>query len=139
MLEFEDASKNRILTRFTGYERDFNRDTGEIKASFFHTDKNMRYGEISVFDITDEVLVNNEEGIYRLGDKYVFPHTIARADVSIEKVRNIKGNNGNLRVFRGLLSKHRNIRPYPNSKAEALNIASKLARESQLHIRNNNL
>jgi len=144
VLEFEDKQEERILTRFTNCKRHFDKNKNVPSVAMFYSDKDIKHGEISVFDITEKLEENKEVDIYKFADNKVYktykgnrPHTKARADIRIEDIRNIKSRSGNLKVYRSinLSSTHRNIRPLSSDRAEALNIASKLARASRLHIR----
>ena len=144
MLEIEDNQRNRILTRFTNNKRYFDKNNNTPMAAMFYNDKDMKNGEISVYDITEKLKNNDNETIYKFADWKIYkthlknrPSAKARADLKIEDIRNIKTYRENLKVYRNIFlnSTHRNIRPLSKNNAEALNIASQLARASKLHIR----
>lgn len=130
--------KPKSVTRFIGYKNWFENNT--VKTAAFNKPRDKEAGEISVFNIDAELEKNDEEAIYKLGDKTACrkpPYTLARADLKTIDIEQIKNDNTNefLKVHCRPFNKHCNIRPIPND-ASALNIAQKLVRISKLKIRN---
>ena len=129
------------VTRFIGSKSWYSKSDNVVLAAAFYTDSNKREGEVSVFDIDNELEAKQEEKIFELGDKRVYkkkPHTLARADIRVDDIKKIKTNNEFLRVDKDFMSKHCNIRPFPCNDALALNVAGQLARISQLVVRTRN-
>jgi len=126
------------VTRFIGYHRHYNKQNNVVYASAFINDKNKRYGEISVYDIDEELQNNNVDKIFSIGDKiYSNPPTPARADLLVSEIEKIKLDNENLFVETSLLpiSKHCNIKPFPSDDSKAIAVALELAKISTLHLR----
>ena len=143
MFDVEVKNKKCIVTRFTSQPSHFNKNSNVANSGLFFCAKNKREGEISVFDITEKILKDNDEEIFKFGDKVVCkkpPYTLARADLKTEDIFKIKSKFGQIKLYRNILrnDNHRNIRPYPNDDDEALHIANHLVRISKLHIRNKN-
>lgn len=129
------------VTRFIGSKSWYSKSNNVVLAAAFYTNSNRREGEVSVFDIDKELEANQEEKIFELGDKKVYkkkPYTLARADIKVANIIKIKTNNEFLRVDKGFMTKHCNIRPFPSNDALALNVAGQLARISQLVVRARN-
>ena len=126
------------VTRFIGKKRWFDINKKTVSSAIYYNDKNIKDGEISVFDIDKELQAGEEDKIFEIGDKRVFrnpPNTVARADLKVIDVEQIPTSKGNLKVVKKLFQgKHCNIKPFPND-ASALNAAGQLVKISELHIK----
>lgn len=131
--------KPYVVTRFIGSYKLFNKKKMLITTAVFDTDGNRANGEISVFNIDEELRTSLEENIYKFGDKTVCkkaPHTLARVDLNVSDIEKIthKTTKQNLRLCYNPFQKHCNIRPFPKD-ASALNIAGQLVKISRLKVR----
>lgn len=108
----------QVVTRYIG-KRLFMDDSGKKPLSnVFIREREIREGEISVFDIDDFLAKNDNNGIFQLGDLRVFrnkPHTIARADMRTSDIEAIES----LRVEQdNPPDPHMNIRPIDRASAQ---------------------
>jgi|GEM_PF-2421274 len=130
--------KPKNVTRFIGDSYLYDNRTGVIKTNVFAKKKDRESGEISVFDIDNELMRGNDEKIFKLGDKRYCkrpPHTLARADLKVEDIEKIESCSTKLFLEKKTLDKHCNIKPFPLDKIQALNVAGQLVAISKLIIR----
>lgn len=128
-----------VVTRFIGSSKLFDKNKMTITTSVFDKGSNRLNGEISVYNIDDELKAGLEEEIYKLGDRTVYkkaPNTLARADLNVSDVEKIthSSTKQHLRLHHHPFTKHCNIKPFPND-ASALNIAGQLVKISRLKVR----
>ena len=127
-----------IVTRFIGYTKHYNQRSNTVNASAFITEQNKQKGEISVYNIDDELQNHNEEKIFAIGDKiYSNPPTPARADLLVSKIEKIKLDSEYLFVETSIfpMNKHCNIKRFPSDDIKATAVALELAKISTLHLR----
>ena len=135
MLNLFKAKQPQIVSRFIGNKNFIDEESNVVKTNVFDTPRNRKDGEISVFDIDDELKQNNDEKIFKIGDKFVYkkpPYTIARADLCVSEINKIEINDVNLDIVKGR-NKHYNIMPFDD--AMALHIAGQLVSISKLTVR----
>ena len=127
----------KIVTRFIGYKRHFNKHKGIVYAGAFDTPDNRLKREISVSNIGDLLRKNNLKKIYQIGDRiYKKPPTPARADLKFEDIETVIFNHNKLYLDFNLFKRHCNIKPFPSDEALSLAVSQKLAQISTLHVRN---
>ncbi len=137
-MRFYSRKKPNVVTRFINEKKRINFDTQKANFSAFYRTKDLLEGEISVFDI-DDLLAGDSEKIFLFGDKKVCKRnkSIARADLKVRDVENIRYNLEYLKVLPEFFSKHCAIVPFPSDELQAQNLSTNLAFISNLYLREN--
>lgn len=135
--------KPSTVTRFISQSNKCNLNTMKGKPKAFYTKKDLKDRTISVYDIDEELVNNDNKAIYDLCDKFVYreePKAIARADIDVADIIEIENDGTPLDVkyAHNISGKHYNIINFPgeNEDEKAQHIATQLAFRSRLHIRN---